>query len=228
MPIATATMLLGGFALAAMPLTAGFVSKSAIMQALADEHAAIAWFGLTAISAGSFLYAGLKLPWFAMLKPGAGRRSGAVPPSMTAAMALLALLILAFGVAPDLLVRIAPGIAGVPVLTADHVLFQLQLLTGAGICFVLLLALLVPRTGITIDTVWLWREFPYLAARIVAAAARGAVSAFRPAVMDALPRTHSLSRTWVARLADAANWRTGDIALAATALLGVALLIAAL
>ncbi len=228
LPVETGAMILGGLALAAMPFTAGFVSKSAIMAALAEDKAAVAWFALTAISVGSFLYAGLRLPWFALLRPATPRPIGEPPAlSMRLAMLGLSMALIAIGVAPDLLVRLAPGIADVAVLTPDHILFQLQLLGGAAICFVLLLALLVPRARVTRDTDWLWRALPW---RVVAtfAQVRGRLAA-KTAVQRTLVDTRIVesSGTWARWMQTAGNWRTGDIVLAATALLGICLLIAA-
>ena len=228
LPIETGAMVLGGLALAAMPFTAGFVSKSAIMAALAEDKAAVTWFALTAISAGSFLYAGLRLPWFALLRPGTSRPIAEPPAlSMRLAMLGLSLALVAVGVAPDLLIRLAPGIADVAVLTPDHILFQFQLLGGAAICFVLLLGLLVPRACVTRDTDWLWRELPW---RVVAtlAEARGRIAA-KTAQQRAQVHTRIVesSEAWARWMQTAGNWRTGDIVLAATALLGICLLIAA-
>ena len=229
LPLETGCMILGGLALAAMPFTAGFVSKSAIMAALAEDKALVAWFALTAISAGSFLYAGLRLPWFAMLRP-VTPRPVAVPPalSMRLAMLGLSLALIVIGVAPDLLVRLAPGIGGVAVLTPDHILFQFQLLTGAAICFVLLLALLVPRARITRDADWLWRAFPSRALALFDRMAARLMAATAAQRLAATEKLVELSRAWFDQTRSAGNWRTGDIVLAATALLGICLLIAAL
>ncbi|HWJ72081.1 MAG TPA: proton-conducting transporter membrane subunit [Kaistia sp.] len=229
MPFATAAMILGGLALAAMPLTAGFVSKSAIMQALAEAHAAVAWFALTAISAGSMLYAGLRLPWFAMLRP-----STPPPlilpaaPAMKLAMAGIGLVLLVVGVAPGLLMRIVPGIDSVAVLTPDHILFQLQLLCASSICFVLFLGLLAPRARARGDTDWLWRSLPQLLVDAVRAISRRGIAKIPSKAGAEAEKLRGLSEAWMQRTMNAGNWRTGDIALVATALLGICLFIAAM
>ncbi len=228
LPVETSAVIVGGLSLSAMPFTAGFVSKSAIMAALADDKAAIAWFALTAISAGSFLYAGLRLPWFALLRP-VTPRAVVQPPALPMRLAMfgLAMALLVLGIVPGLLSRLAPGIADVAVLTPDHILFQLQLFGGSAICFVLLLALLAPRARVTRDTDWLWRSLPF---RIVAALDRvldglRTKSASQRARVDA--GIADFSGAWARWSRAAGNWRTGDIVLAATALLGICLLIAA-
>ncbi len=229
LPIATGAMIFGGLALSAMPFTAGFVSKSAIMQALAEDKAALAWFALTAISAGSFLYAGLRLPWFALLRPVVPRAIIAPPKlSMTIAMLGLTLAILGLGLVPGLLVDLVPGIADVAVLTPDHILFQLQLLAGSAICFVLLLALLAPRARTTVDTDWLWRVLPQRLRALLARSKERLASATEAERAEAATKLRTLSDAWSLRSAAAGNWRTGDIVLAATALLGLCLLIAAM
>ncbi len=228
LPVATAAMIIGGLALSAMPFTAGFVSKSAIMQALAEDQAALAWFALTAVSAGSFLYAGLRLPWFSLLRPATPREVTPPPLSMSIAMLGLASAIIGLGLVPGLLVGLAPGIAGVAVLTVDHILFQLQLLTGSAICFVLLLAILAPRARTTVDTDWLWRVLPQrLTALLVRSKQRLGAATEAPRA-EAAAKLRDLSDAWSLRSAGAGNWRTGDIVLAATALLGLSLLIAAM
>ncbi|SHE63290.1 multisubunit sodium/proton antiporter, MrpD subunit [Kaistia soli DSM 19436] len=229
MPFATCAMIVGGLSLSAMPLTAGFVSKSAIMQALADDHDAVAWFALTAISAGSMLYAGLRLPWFAMLRPSTPRPATLqATPAMKLAMGGAGLILLAIGAAPGLLMRFVPGIESVAVLTSDHILFQLQLLVGASICFVLFLRLLVPHAGTTVDTDWLWRCLPQLLVKAGSALSRQVLAALSLKSRVDTRKIQAISEAWVQRTMHAGNWRTGDIALVATALLGICLLIAAM
>ena len=229
MPVVAAAMLIGAFSLAAVPLTAGFVSKSAIMAALADGHAALFWFALTAISAGSFLYVGLRLPWFALFRP--GRRAsqpGGQAWTMKAAMALLGGTILAIGCFPAALERFVPELETVAVLTPDHILFQLQLLIAASCIFVIALPLLRPRAGFTLDVDWLWRQLPRrMAPAWVRISGRVRV-ALAELEQSARPGLSGFSRRLTADLVNAANWRTGQIAFWATALIAAYVLIAAL
>ncbi|MET4632305.1 proton-conducting transporter transmembrane domain-containing protein [Kaistia defluvii] len=228
MPFTALAMLIGGLSLSAMPLTAGFVSKSAIMASLAEDHARFYWFALTAVSAGSFLYIGLKLPWFALF--GAQRATVAVEPtlSMKAAMGLLCVLILALGCLPGFLVQLAPEIAGVSILTPDHILFQLLMLIAASCIFIGAWPLLQPKAGSTLDVDWIWRELP----RLVAPLWRRNLDKLRPSLSvarDALGEGWSgFSKRSILRLSLAGNWPTGQIAFWATALLAIYVLIAAL
>ncbi|WEK52537.1 MAG: proton-conducting transporter membrane subunit [Candidatus Kaistia colombiensis] len=228
MPFTAVAMLIGGFSLAALPLTAGFVSKSAILAALAEGQAGFYWFALTAVSAGSFLYIGLRLPWFALFGPGSAKVMAGSAPSMLAAMGLLCVLLVVPGCFPGLLERLVPEIAGVPILTADHILFQLQMLVAASCIFALLLPLLRPSAGSTLDFDWLWRELP----RLAAPHWRRAWALFGKPVVGIWAETRgrwaSFSQRSILLLGAAGNWRTGKIAIWATALLAIYVLIAAL
>src|SRR5690606_18556086 len=64
MPFTTWMGIIGALSISAFPLTSGFVSKSMVNQAAAEQHLFWVWLGLTAASAGVFLHAGIKFPWF--------------------------------------------------------------------------------------------------------------------------------------------------------------------
>ena len=68
MPITTICGIIGALAISSFPLTSGFISKSMISQSAADLHLTYVWFLLTAASAGVFLHAGIKFPWFVFFK----------------------------------------------------------------------------------------------------------------------------------------------------------------
>ncbi|MCX5512169.1 proton-conducting transporter transmembrane domain-containing protein [Kaistia algarum] len=227
MPATAAAAVVGGLSLAAAPLTAGFVSKSAIMASLTDAHAALPWFVLTAVSAGSFLYAGLKLPWFAFFHGAAPAKLERLPRSMIVAMIALSVMSLAAGIVPGLLAGLAPEIASVSVLTPDHVVFQLQLLGASIVCFILLMKLLWPVVRVTMDFDWLWRELPTSAYRWASLGMTRVNAWIQPELAAFRSQWGGFLPVWSVRLLEAGNWRTGDIALAATALLAIALLIAA-
>jgi multicomponent Na+:H+ antiporter subunit D len=74
MPITMTCGIIGALAISSFPLTSGFVTKSMINQAAADQHLALAWFVLTAASAGVFLHAGIKFPWFVFFQKDSGMR----------------------------------------------------------------------------------------------------------------------------------------------------------
>ncbi|MEK7288493.1 MAG: Na(+)/H(+) antiporter subunit D, partial [Elusimicrobiota bacterium] len=62
MPQTLALYMIGAFAISAVPLFSGFVSKSMIVSAAGEAHRADLFLFLTLASAGTFLHTGLKLP----------------------------------------------------------------------------------------------------------------------------------------------------------------------
>jgi len=62
MPLTTVCGIVGALSISSFPLTSGFISKSMISQAAADENLIVLWFLLLAASAGVFLHAGIKFP----------------------------------------------------------------------------------------------------------------------------------------------------------------------
>ena len=153
--------LLGGLAIAAAPLTAGFASKSLITAALGEAHAAWAWFGVMAGSALALVYVGLRFPWFAFFGRDSGLRPGDPPAPMRAAMILIGGLILLFGLLPDLLYRLLPYGSSYHPYTASHVLSQVEMLAISALIFFVALPFVRPRPGITLDFDWLWRRLGY-------------------------------------------------------------------
>ena len=56
--------MIGAFAISAVPLFSGFVSKSMVVSAAGESHRAAIFLMLTLASAGTFLHTGLKLPYY--------------------------------------------------------------------------------------------------------------------------------------------------------------------
>lgn len=63
MPITMIFMIIGGLAVSGLPLMSGFISKSMIITAAFESHYLWVGFALTFVSAGTFLAAGLRLPY---------------------------------------------------------------------------------------------------------------------------------------------------------------------
>ncbi|MGI9537419.1 MAG: Na(+)/H(+) antiporter subunit D, partial [Desulfocapsaceae bacterium] len=63
MPVTMLFIIIGGVSVSAFPFFSGFVSKSMIIAASYKEHLLWAGFLLTMVSAGTFLVAGLRLPY---------------------------------------------------------------------------------------------------------------------------------------------------------------------
>ena len=82
MPLTTLCGIIGALAISWFPLTSGFVSKSMIGDAAADEQLTVVWYLLAAASAGVFLHAGIKFPWFVFFQKDSGLRPADPPLSM--------------------------------------------------------------------------------------------------------------------------------------------------
>jgi multicomponent Na+:H+ antiporter subunit D len=65
MPQTTVLCMIGVASISALPLFSGFVTKSLILEAVADEHRTVIWLLLLFASAGVFHHAGIKIPFFA-------------------------------------------------------------------------------------------------------------------------------------------------------------------
>jgi multicomponent Na+:H+ antiporter subunit D len=184
MPVTMACCVIGTLSIMAFPLTSGFVTKSMIAQAAADEGQVTTWLLLTAASVGTLVY--LSLPWFLFFQRDSGLRPPEAPAAMRAAMILLAALCVGIGIFPGLLYTLLPyGVEYVPY-TADHVFAQLQILGGCALVFFLGLRFLQRRTAPLLDVDWLYRTIgPRLVRaamqRIASTAARAQATASRTA-----------------------------------------------
>jgi len=158
MPITTICAIIGALAISSFPLTSGFVSKNMISAAAGELHMTLVYFLLAAASAGVFLHAGIKFPWFVFFQKDSGLRPPDPPLNMRLAMIAFAILCIAIGVVPGPLYAMLPyPVAFVPY-TGDHVLFYLQLLLFAGLAFFVMLPWMQRTLTITLDTDWLYRR----------------------------------------------------------------------
>jgi len=158
MPITCACGIIGALAISSFPLTSGFISKSMISQAASDQNLFFVWMCLAAASAGVFLHAGIKFPWFVFFQKDSGLRPRDPPWNMTAAMILFAFLCIALGVLPGPLYSILPFSTSYVPYTVPHVVNQLQLLLFAGLSFFLALPLMKRTLTISLDWDWLYRK----------------------------------------------------------------------
>jgi multicomponent Na+:H+ antiporter subunit D len=157
MPLTAVCGIIGALAISGFPLTSGFTTKSMISQAAANENLVWVYFLLAAASAGVFLHAGIKFPWFVFFQRDSGLRPKDAPWNMAAAMVFFSLLCILFGVAPQLLYSYLPYPVEYQAYTASKVLFYLQLLLFSGLAFFLLLPLMKRTETISLDTDWIWR-----------------------------------------------------------------------
>jgi multicomponent Na+:H+ antiporter subunit D len=167
MPLTTICACIGALAISSFPFTSGFISKSMVTQAAIDGHLQAVWLFLAAASAGVFLHAGIKFPWFVFFQKDSGLRPTDPPASMRWGMILFAFLCIAIGLWPDPLYGLLPYAVDYVPYTAAHVITQLQLLLFSGLAFFVMLNYLKRTPTITLDADWLWRiAGPGLARRL--------------------------------------------------------------
>jgi len=157
MPLTAVCGIIGALAISGFPLTSGFTTKTMISQAAADESLVVVYMLLAAASAGVFLHAGIKFPWFVFFQKDSGLRPKDAPWNMAAAMIFFAFLCVALGVYPDPLYAMLPNDAVVPVYKPEKLVFYLQLLLFSGLAFFLLLDYMKRTNTITLDLDWIWR-----------------------------------------------------------------------
>ena len=156
MPVTTGFAIFGALAMSA-PLTAGFITKSLVLQAAADAHLTWVWLAMMVIAAGVFLAAGLKVVVFVFFGESRDLDAEEAPPSQRWGMRLLALTSLAVGCYPPLLYYLLPYPLDYQPYTGSHVVFQLQLLLATAVVFFLLRGQLVRMLGSLIDIDWFYR-----------------------------------------------------------------------
>jgi multicomponent Na+:H+ antiporter subunit D len=162
MPITLGLYMIGAFAISAVPLFSGFVSKSMIISAARDDHRQWIFLMLTLASAGTFLHTGLKLPYYMFFGKDSGVRGQEPPMNMLVAMGLAAAACVLIGVFPFLLYRLLPysmADRGPYFLyTLPHVTASLGMLVFTALGFFLLLKHLDPERKISLDTDWFYRK----------------------------------------------------------------------
>ena len=170
MPLTAFCGIVGALAISGFPLTSGFTTKTMISQAAVDQQLMTVYLLLAAASAGVFLHAGIKFPWFVFFQRDSGLRPKDAPWNMGAAMLLFVVLCIGIGIFPHWFYQFLPYPVDYQPYTAGKVLFYLQLLLFSGLAFFLLLPLMRRTETISLDTDWIWRVLIYRALRRGAAA----------------------------------------------------------
>jgi multicomponent Na+:H+ antiporter subunit D len=167
MPLTTICGTIGALAISSFPLTSGFISKSMINQSAADQSLMFVWFMLAAASAGVFLHAGIKFPWFVFFQKDSRLRPPDPPWTMRLAMIMFAALCVGLGVWPEPLYAILPHAVDYVPYTEAHVLAQLQLLLFSGLAFFLMLPMMKRTLTISLDWDWFYRRAGTAAVRVL-------------------------------------------------------------
>ena len=140
MPWTTVLCSIGAASISAFPLFSGFVTKSMIMTAAAEEHHTLAFLVLLFAGAGVFHHSGIKIPYFAFFAHDSGIRTKEAPWNMLVAMGIAAALCIGIGVWPEPLYQLLPWEmehAYVPY-DVTHVVTQSQLLFFSALAFIFL------------------------------------------------------------------------------------------
>jgi multicomponent Na+:H+ antiporter subunit D len=158
MPLTLGLYMVGAFAISAVPLFSGFVSKSMVVSAAAETHKTWIFLLLTLASSGTFLHTGLKLPYYMFFAGDHGLRAEEPPRNMLVAMALAAAACLLIGIVPAVLYAHLPYEAGYQPYTVRHLISTTGLLGFTAAGFFLLLRHLDPEPSISLDTDWVYRR----------------------------------------------------------------------
>jgi multicomponent Na+:H+ antiporter subunit D len=143
MPWTAGFCIVGAASISSFPLFSGFVAKSLILAATAEQGYLVPWLLLLFASAGVFHHAGIKIPYFAFFAHDSGIRVREAPWNMLAAMAIIAFLCIGIGVWPEPLYAILPYPVVFAPYTLEHVVTQTQLLMFSALAFTWLM-----RTGL--------------------------------------------------------------------------------
>lgn len=165
MPWTTAFCVVGAMAISAFPLFSGFVTKSMILTAAADEGHTWTFLILLFASAGVFHHSGIKIPYFAFFAHDSKllpKVKGEAPRNMLIAMGIAAFLCIAVGVFPAPLYALLPyDVGDYSAYDLTHVVTQMQLLLGSAAAFVFLqkMGWYPPELRSTVlDVDWVYRK----------------------------------------------------------------------
>jgi multicomponent Na+:H+ antiporter subunit D len=161
MPWTAGFCIVGAASISAFPLFSGFISKSLILTAAAENHYTLTFLVLLFASAGVFHHSGIKIPYFAFYAHDSGIRCKEAPMNMLVAMGCAAFLCIALGVAPGFLYEILPYPVDFDPYTTSHVVNQLQLLLFSAAAFVFLqkTGLYPPELrSVNLDIDWVYRK----------------------------------------------------------------------
>lgn len=181
MPYTTLLTMVGAVSVAGFPLFSGFVSKSMIIAASFEEHILWAGFALSVVSVGTFLAAGLRLPWLLFFSDYKGteqqRFEGATDPqwNMHFAMVLAAVLCFVIGLVPQTLYSILPNPeVNFHPYTGYHLSETFQILAMGALVFAFFKKHLGAQDVLLLDIDWFYR----MGGRVFLTLAKGPIQWF--------------------------------------------------
>jgi multicomponent Na+:H+ antiporter subunit D len=164
MPNTLFFMLIGGISVSAFPFFSGFVSKSMIISASFESHLILVGFLLTFVSIGTFLVAGLRLPYLIFFgedhcSPETREMAADPPWNMHMAMAAAAFFCLLVGTYLPFLYTMLPyqEVSYHPY-GAYHLSETLQILAFTALAFFFLKDKLGAKATISLDLDWFYRK----------------------------------------------------------------------
>ena len=174
MPLTSVCFLIASLSIAGFPLLNGFVSKSLVMNAMAEGGYHAAEILLMVASVGTLLSIALKVNYFVFFgKPSsecAGIEMKPVPLNMKIAMVMGTTGCVIVGMVPGLLYGLTPfGSDGHP-FTVDHVTQYIELFSAATLVFVMYIDHMAPHVAVTLDFDWFYRKPLTAAVRWISAA----------------------------------------------------------
>jgi len=163
MPATMIFMLIGGLAVSGLPLMSGFVSKSMIVAAAFEAHLYWVAFILIFVSAGTFLAAGLRLPYLLFFGDNNCSKETwekAQDPSwnMQLAMAIGGFFCIFLGVYTPFLYNMLPNTDVVfNPYSAYHLSEVIQIMAFTAFGFFMLRKYIMPKDTISLDLDWFYR-----------------------------------------------------------------------
>lgn len=181
MPLTSVCFLIASLSIAGFPLFNGFVSKSLVMNAMAEGGYHAAEILLMVASVGTLLSIALKVNYFVFFgKPSSGCAKIEVKPvplNMKIAMVMGTAGCVLIGLMPNLLYGLTPfGSNGHP-FTVDHVTQYIELFAAATLVFVMYIDHMAPHVAVTLDFDWFYRKPLAAAVRWTSVAVSGVFEA---------------------------------------------------
>lgn len=164
MPNTLLFMIIGGLSVSGFPFLSGFVTKSMIIAASFEEHILWAGFLLTLVSAGTFMVAGLRLPYLLFFGEKRGSettyaRAGDPPLNMQIAMVIGAAFCFIIGSYTPFLYDMLPfAKEHFQPYNSYHFSETLQILGFTGLGFFFLKNRIGARPTISLDLDWFYRK----------------------------------------------------------------------
>jgi multicomponent Na+:H+ antiporter subunit D len=162
-PLVVVFYMVGALAISGMPLFNGFVNKSIVVYSAGAAGLPWIWIILQLASVGTFLYAGLKLPYLMFIGDDKGRgleppKLEKIPTNMYVAMGGGAFLCILFGISPGLLYAELPYPLAYDPYTSIKIVTTIQLLAVVAVGFWLFRGKLTGESTVSLDVDWFYRK----------------------------------------------------------------------